>query len=150
MPVVAPPETANLLEASNTSATPEPSLPRPTVGAKAAGSPVKPSVAASPKAVPGTTLPSAQISKEEQENLSQLGDRLKSARGAGSIERDAAEQQADFRVQVRAGQSDGGRQSGESRASLRRQAKTPRRSAMSEESRRQFLKKLSKPRTNMK
>jgi hypothetical protein len=150
MPVVAPPETASLLEASNASAAPEPSLPRPTVGAKAAGSPVKPSVAASPKAVPGTTLPPAQIGKEEQENLSQLGDRLQSSAGVGSIERDAVNNKliAEYKsAQVTPTEADKVGNPSESAAASPDAWKD---AAKLEESRRQFLRKLSKPRTSMR
>ncbi len=149
MPVVAPPETANLLEASNTSVTPEPSLPRPTVGAKAVGSPVKPTVAASPKAVPGTTLPSAQISKEEQENLSQFGDRLKIAGGADSLDRDALNSKliSEYKS-AQANPTEAGKVENPSEPSAA--GNDASKSAVSEESRRQFLRKLSKPRTNMK
>ncbi len=149
MPVVAPPETANLLEASNTSAPPEPSLPRPTVGAKTMGSPVKPAVAASPKAVTGTTVPPAQISKEEQESLSQLGDRLKTAAGVGAAEGAAAKDKliAEYKA-AQASPTEANRveSPGESSTAATDTSKA----AMSEESRRQFLKKLSKPRTSMK
>ncbi len=148
MPVVAPPETASLLDASNAAAMPEPSLPRPTLGAKAAGSPVKPSVVASPKTVPGTTLPSAQISKEEQENLSQLGDRLKSATGAGSIDRSAVDDKliSEYKsAQVNPTEADNVGLPSEPAT-----GKDTSKGGMNEESRRQFLRKLSKPRTNIK
>ncbi len=159
MPVVAPPETANLLEASNAStATSEPSLPRPTVGAKAAASPVKPAVTASLKAVPatasskpapGATLPPAQISKEEQENLSQLGDRLKNAAGVGAVEGDAAKDKliTEYKsAQANPTEADKVGNPSEPAAAGPDASKT----AASEESRRQFLRKLSKPRTSTK
>jgi hypothetical protein len=149
MPMVATPETADLLEAGNASAIPEPSLPRPTVGTKAAGSPVKPSVAASSKKVPGTTLPPAQISKEEQEDLSQLGDRLKSATGDGSIERDAvANKLISEYKSAQANPTEANKVGLPSEPSAA--GKDASKDAVKEESRRQFLKKLSKPRTNMK
>jgi hypothetical protein len=158
MPVVAPPETASLLEADNASATPEPSLPRPAVGPKAAASPVKPSVAASPKTVagtaspktaPGAALPSAQISKEEQENLSQLGDRLQSSTGVGSTERDALNNKliSEYKsAQVNPAEANKVESPSETSAA----GKDPAKEAVRDESRRQYLKKLSKPRTNMK
>ena len=149
MPVVAPPETANLLEASNASAAPEPSLPRPTVGAKAAGSPVKPTVAASPKTASGTTLASAQISKEEQENLSQFGDRLKSAAGADSPDRDALNNKLISEYQsAQANPTEANKLENPSEPAAA--GNDASKAAVSEESRRQFLKRLSKPRTNMK
>jgi hypothetical protein len=158
MPVVAPPETASLLEADNASATPEPSLPRPTVGARTAASPVKPSVAASPKTVPaatnpktapGATLPSAQLSKEEQENLSQLGDRLQSSTGAGSLEREAvnnrliSEYKAAQANPAEANQMD-------SPGATSTAGEDASRATMREEARRQYLRRLSKPRTSIK
>jgi len=158
MPVVAPPETANLLEADNATATPEPSLPRPAVGAKAAGSPVKPSVGASPKMVPaatspktapGATLPSAQISKEEQEDLSQLGDRLQSSTGVGSTEREAVNNKliSEYKsAQVNPTEANKVGNPSEPATAGQDTSKE----ALKEESRRQYLKKLSKPRTNMK
>ena len=150
MPVVAPPETANLLEAGNASATPEPSLPRPTIGTKASGSPVKSSVAANPKTAPRATLPSAQISKEEQENLSQLGDRLQSSTGVGPIERDAANNKliSEYKsAQVNPTEANKVGLPGEPSAAGKDTSKD---AVKLEESRRQFLKKLSKPRTNVK
>lgn len=149
MPVVAPPETASLLEASNASATPEPSLPRPTVGAKAAGSPVKPTVAASPKTISGTTVPPAQISKEEQEDLSQFGDRLKSVAGADSLDRDALNNKliSEYKAaQANATEANKVENPSEPSAAGTDVSKA----AASEESRRQFLKRLSKPRTNVR
>lgn len=150
MPVVAPPETASLLEASNASAAPEPSVPRPTVGAKAAGGPVKPSVAASPKAVPGTTVSPAQIGKEEQENLSQLGDRLQSATGAGSIERDAVNNKLIAEYKAAQASPTEADKVGNPREPATAGPDASKDAAKLEESRRQFLKKLSKPRTSMK
>ena len=150
MPVVAPPETANLLEAESASATPEPSLPRPPVGAKAAASPVKPPVTASPKMAPGTSLPSAQISKEEQENLSQLGDRLKSSTGAGSLERDAVANKliSEYKsAQANPPEADKVGSPSETAAVGQDTSKD---AAKLDESRRLFLKRLSKPRTNVK
>ncbi len=168
MPVVAPPETASLLEADSASATTsEPSLPRPAVGAKAAASPVKPSVTASPKTTPGATgakavpagtsskttpggtLPSAQISKEEQENLSQLGDRLKIAAGADSPDREALNSRliTEYKsAQANPAEANKVENPGESAAAGTDASK----SAASEESRRLFLKRLSKPRTSVK
>ncbi len=147
MPVVAPPDTANLLEADNASATPAPSLPRPAVGAKTAASPVKPSMAASPKAAPGATLPSAQISKEEQESLSQLGDRLKSSTGAGSTERDAAGNKliSEYKpAQANPPEADKAGSPGETAAAGQDTSKD-------DAAKRLYLKRLSnKPRSNMK
>ncbi len=157
MPVTPPPETASLLEADNAStATSEPSLPRPAVGTKATASPVKPSVTASPKAAgattspkttAGATLPPAQISKEEQENLSQLGDRLKNAAGADAIDGNAAKDKliAEYKsAQATPAEPNKVENPGASAAAGTDAAKAAR-----EESRRQFLLKL-KPRTNMK
>jgi len=149
MPVVAPPETANLLEADTASATPEPSLPRPTVAPRATGSPVKPSVAASPKTVPGTALPPAQLSTEEQENLSQLGDRLQSITQVGSLEREAVNNKliAEYRsAQVNPAEANKVENPGEPSEAGRDMS----RAAMREESRREYLTKLSQPRTSMK
>jgi len=150
MPVVAPPETANLLEADNASATPEPSLPRPAAGAKTAVSPIKPPVAASPKTASGAPLPSAQISKEEQENLSQLGDRLKSSTGVGSLERDAVANKliSEYKsAQVNPPEAEKVGSPSETAAAGQDASKD---AARVEESRRLFLKRLSKPRTSMK
>ncbi len=167
MQVVAPPETASLLEADNASATPGPSLPRPGTGTKATASPVKPSVSASSKAAPGAaspktvpattsaktasgaTVPPAQISKEEQENLSQLGDKLQSGTGASAAERDALNNKliSEYKsAQVNPTEADKVENPGETSTA----GNDPSKAAMREESRRQYLKKLSKPRTNMK
>lgn len=149
IPVVAPPETANLLEASDASVTPEPSLPRPAMGAKTVGSPVKPPMTASPKAAPAAPVASAQISKEEQESLSQLGDRLKSAAGVGAVEGDAAKDKliSEYKsAQANPTETDKVENPSEPATAGTGASKT----AASEESRRQFLRKLSKPRTSMK
>jgi hypothetical protein len=158
IPVTPPPETANLLEADNASAMPEPSLPRQAAGSKATASPVKPSVTASPKTVAGTTgpkkaagatLPSAQISKEEQENLSQLGDKLQGSTGMSLAERDALNNKliSEYKsAQVNPTEADKVESSGETSTA----GKDASRDAMREESRRQYLKKLSKPRTSAK
>jgi len=158
IPVTPPPETANLLEADNASAMPEPSLPRQAAGSKATASPVKPSVTASPKTGAGTTgpkkaagatLPSAQISKEEQENLSQLGDKLQGSTGMSSTERDALNNKliSEYKsAQVNPTEADKVESSGETSTA----GKDASRDAMREESRRQYLKKLSKPRTSAK
>jgi hypothetical protein len=149
MPVVAPPETASLLEASNTAATPEPSLPRPTLGTKTAGRPQRPAAAASPRMLPGTALGSAQISKEEQESLSQLGDRLKSAAGVGPSEGDAVKDKliSEYKAaQANPTEVNRVENPGEPAAAGTDASK----SAVSEESRRLFLKRLSRPRTDMK
>jgi len=150
MPVVAPPETASLLEASNASATPEPSLPRPAAGAKVAVSPVKPPVAASPKAVPGTTVPPAQLSKEEQENLSQLGDRLQSSAGVGASERDAVANKLISEWKAAQGNPPEANRVGNPSDPAAPAPDKWKDAARLEESRRQFLKKLSKPRTSTK
>jgi hypothetical protein len=149
MPVTAPPETANLLEASDTAATPEPSLPRPTVGPKTTGSPLKPAVAASPKAVAATTVPSAQISREEQESLTQFGDRLKSVAAADSVDRDALNNKliSEYKA-AQANPTEANRVESPSETATAETDTS--KAAVSEESRRQFLKKLSRPRTSMK
>jgi len=89
VPAEATPETSSLLETGNLPPTPAPSAPRPAVGGKAQNSPVKPSAVAK-AAVPATSAPPTQISKEEQENLSRLGDKIKNGAGANMAEREAA------------------------------------------------------------
>jgi hypothetical protein len=89
MPVEAMPETSSLLETGRASATPGASQPQPTVGGNAPSGPVKPFAASNRPTAPGIPSPSAQISKEEQENLSQLGNRLKAGTGADAAGRDA-------------------------------------------------------------
>ena len=98
LPALAAPETSTLLETgkapkdaaslkSQVSSEPPASGRGPNAKPQAANSanpptsPVKPSVVPNRAAAVGTPSPSAQISKEEQENLSQLGNRLKAGAG---------------------------------------------------------------------
>jgi hypothetical protein len=82
------PETSSLLETGKTPATPAASQLPPAVGGKTSispaspASPVKPFVASSRTAALRPPLPSTQISKEEQENLSRLGNKLKASAAA--------------------------------------------------------------------
>jgi hypothetical protein len=87
------PETSCMLEtgkvtatSATSTATPTPAVsqPRSAATTKPAASPVKSSMASGRSAVPVTPTAPAQISKEEQANLSQLGSRLKSGMGADS------------------------------------------------------------------
>ncbi|MCU0915141.1 MAG: hypothetical protein MUC88_11335 [Planctomycetes bacterium] len=92
MPVMPPPETSRLLEteaASTVSVTPATSSPRPALEGKPLGSPIKPPVTLSRPTTPLASMPSAQISKEEQQALGDLGNRLKAGAAAG--DRDATE-----------------------------------------------------------
>jgi hypothetical protein len=88
------------------------------------------------------------MSKEEQESLSQLGDRLKSAAGADSPDRDALNSRliTEYKsAQANPPEANKVENPGESAAGA-----DASKSAASEESRRLFLKRLSKPRTNVK
>ena len=93
-------------------------------------------------------MPPAQISKEEQEDLSQLGDRLQSAAGAGSIEGDAAKNKliSEYKS-AQANPTEANKAESPSEPAAGQDAS---KGAVSEESRRQFLKRLSKPRTSTK
>ena len=113
MNTVATPETSTLLEtgkAPQDAATPSQASSEPPTHSRASGLKLpaptsaparsgRPSVASGRGTAPG--VPPAQISKEEQENLTELGNRLKTGEGADS---NTACQQADLRFQVRPGE----------------------------------------------
>jgi hypothetical protein len=86
------PETSCLLEtgkapAAATTSAASPAGGKPPVNTAKPASPVKPSVLSGRAPAPSASLPPAQIGKEEQENLSRLGSRLKagSAQDANTV-----------------------------------------------------------------
>jgi len=101
MSTQATPETSTMLETGKAPAMPALSVPRSTATGKAPSGPGKATLKATGRssdskafvtpnrpAVPASPTPAAEISKEEQENLSQLGDRLKTGASADSGEAD--------------------------------------------------------------
>jgi len=119
IPVEATPDPSSLLETKQASPEPTPTILRPRLGtgapdagtrtgesrasaepfpsgsdpAQTVGIPVRPTlappVASSPAAVPATSPSAAQMSREEQENLSQLGTRLRNGLDAEAADREA-------------------------------------------------------------
>ena len=84
MPVEPTPETSSLLETGNAPVAPAAPLPRPTVGGKSFSSPIKPPVASNRATAATVPMSSAQISREEQQALGNLGDKLKAGVDAGA------------------------------------------------------------------
>jgi len=112
MTAVPTPETSSLLETNSATPAAAPAGSQPALGGKTVPSPVKRAssaagytwerqVAPTPEspAAPVAPAPSAQISKEEQEDLSRLGDRLKTSGAIGAAEREQVNKMiAEFRA----------------------------------------------------
>jgi hypothetical protein len=138
---------SSLLETGASPATPVTPLPRPTVGTKASNGPVKPHAAMNLATIPAAPAPSAQISKEEQQALGDLGNRLKA--GTGSAGADSAERDkliAEYKS-ARAGVQEGEKPANPSEQAPLDAGKDAARDSMKEGSRRAFMKKLSMPRS---